>query len=266
MAVLLWVGSPTQWVDPDHSHPYRGLHLRRRPTGSPVPPSSTTLLTAASLAATTASSPASYVDLTLRYSQRMAFRTALRALLTAGDGEFDGTTVVVRTVSPTSHFEGSEWDKGGDCRRTRPYAANETTMAGLDLGFHTHGAGGGVRRGEGGGRGGEGEADADGHDGGDAAPAGWAPEQCADPACHCRQADNYTHTSSAISPLPSAHLVLGMKRETYPDLVPNSSLVVGGWELKQVKEVNRPNKPGELSTWRGNMRIESKARSGTSKE
>nr|CAB3499515.1 unnamed protein product [Digitaria exilis] len=60
------------------------------------------------------------VDLTLRYSQRMAFRTALRALLTAGDGEFYGRTVVVRTVSPTSHFEGGEWDKGGDCRRTRP--------------------------------------------------------------------------------------------------------------------------------------------------
>ncbi|KAF8672639.1 hypothetical protein HU200_049332 [Digitaria exilis] len=84
------------------------------------------------------------VDLTLRYSQRMAFRTALRALLTAGDGEFYGRTVVVRTVSPTSHFEGGEWDKGGDCRRTRPYAANETTMAGLDLDFHTHGAGGGA--------------------------------------------------------------------------------------------------------------------------
>ncbi|KAG8075992.1 hypothetical protein GUJ93_ZPchr0006g41998 [Zizania palustris] len=69
-------------------------------------------------------------DLTLRYSQRVAFRTALRALST-----IDGT-VVVRTLSPTSHFEGGEWDKGGDCRRTRPYGANETRMAGLDLDFH----------------------------------------------------------------------------------------------------------------------------------
>ncbi|GJN28852.1 hypothetical protein PR202_gb17024 [Eleusine coracana subsp. coracana] len=70
-------------------------------------------------------------DLTLRYSLRMAFRAALRALT-----KFNGT-VVVRTLSPTSHFEGGGWDTGGDCRRTRPYAANETMMAGLDLDFHT---------------------------------------------------------------------------------------------------------------------------------
>ncbi|CAN6170043.1 unnamed protein product [Urochloa humidicola] len=71
-------------------------------------------------------------DLTLRYSQRMALRTALRALT----GGFNGK-VVLRTLSPTSHFEGGEWDKGGDCRRTRPYAANETRMVGLDLDFYT---------------------------------------------------------------------------------------------------------------------------------
>nr|CAB3470471.1 unnamed protein product [Digitaria exilis] len=72
-------------------------------------------------------------DLTLRYSQRMAFRAALRALTAAFDG-----VVIVRTLSPTSHFEGGEWNKGGDCRRTRSYAANETRgMAGLDLDFHT---------------------------------------------------------------------------------------------------------------------------------
>lgn len=73
-------------------------------------------------------------DLTLRYSLRVAFRTALRAI--TGIPGFNGT-VIVRTLSPTSHFEGGEWDKGGDCRRTRPYAANETRMAGLDLDFHT---------------------------------------------------------------------------------------------------------------------------------
>ncbi|PUZ61228.1 hypothetical protein GQ55_4G258900 [Panicum hallii var. hallii] len=66
-------------------------------------------------------------DLTLRYSQRMA----LRALVTGFGG-----TAVVRTLSPTSHFEGGEWDKGGDCRRTRPYAADKARMAGLDLDFH----------------------------------------------------------------------------------------------------------------------------------
>ncbi|RLN12674.1 hypothetical protein C2845_PM09G10240 [Panicum miliaceum] len=66
-------------------------------------------------------------DLTLRYSQR----TALRALVRVFDG-----TAVVRTLLPTSRFEGGEWDKGGDCRRTRPYAADEARMAGLDLDFH----------------------------------------------------------------------------------------------------------------------------------
>uniref|UniRef100_A0ACD5ZVG5 Uncharacterized protein n=1 Tax=Avena sativa TaxID=4498 RepID=A0ACD5ZVG5_AVESA len=74
-------------------------------------------------------------DLTLRHSLRVAFRTALRAV--TGLPGFTGTAIV-RTVSPTSHFEGGEWDKGGDCRRTRPYASNETRgLAGLDLDFHT---------------------------------------------------------------------------------------------------------------------------------
>lgn len=74
-------------------------------------------------------------DLTHRHSLRMAFRAALRALLAAPG--FEGT-VIVRTLSPTSHFEGGEWDRGGDCRRTRPLmAANGTRMAGLDLDFHT---------------------------------------------------------------------------------------------------------------------------------
>ncbi|BAH93437.1 protein trichome birefringence-like 21 [Oryza sativa Japonica Group] len=73
-------------------------------------------------------------DLKRTYSLRAAFRTALRALTAgAGGAGFDGT-VIVRTLSPTSHFEGGEWNKGGDCRRTRPTAAR---MAGLDLDFHT---------------------------------------------------------------------------------------------------------------------------------
>ncbi|CAN6221679.1 unnamed protein product [Urochloa humidicola] len=74
-------------------------------------------------------------DLTHRHSLRMAFRAALRVLVT-GSG-FNGT-VILRTLSPTSHFEGGEWDKGGDCRRTRPLAAAEAEerMAGLDGDFH----------------------------------------------------------------------------------------------------------------------------------
>uniref|UniRef100_A0A0E0LAB8 Uncharacterized protein n=1 Tax=Oryza punctata TaxID=4537 RepID=A0A0E0LAB8_ORYPU len=76
-------------------------------------------------------------DLKRTYSLRAALRTALRALTAGGEaGGFNGT-VIVRTLSPTSHFEGGEWNKGGDCRRTRPYAANETRMVGLDLDFHT---------------------------------------------------------------------------------------------------------------------------------
>ncbi|WVZ81150.1 hypothetical protein U9M48_028563 [Paspalum notatum var. saurae] len=74
-------------------------------------------------------------DLSLRYSQRIAFRSALRAL-TSGFAGFSGT-VILRTLSPTSHFEDGEWNKGGDCRRTRPYAANEIRMVGLDLDFYT---------------------------------------------------------------------------------------------------------------------------------
>jgi hypothetical protein len=71
-------------------------------------------------------------ELTLRYSLRAAFRTALRAV--AGLEGFAGTAIV-RTLTPTSHFEGGEWDKGGDCRRTRPYETR-VGVAGLDLELH----------------------------------------------------------------------------------------------------------------------------------
>uniref|UniRef100_A0ACD5VG92 Uncharacterized protein n=1 Tax=Avena sativa TaxID=4498 RepID=A0ACD5VG92_AVESA len=72
-------------------------------------------------------------NLTLRYSHRMAFRTALRAINDHGNVK---AKVIVRTLSPMSHFEGGPWDKGGDCRRTRPYRSNETTMSGLDFDFY----------------------------------------------------------------------------------------------------------------------------------
>uniref|UniRef100_A0A0E0C902 Trichome birefringence-like C-terminal domain-containing protein n=1 Tax=Oryza meridionalis TaxID=40149 RepID=A0A0E0C902_9ORYZ len=40
-------------------------------------------------------------------------------------------------MSPTSHFERGEWDKGGDCRRTRPYAGGEAAVAGrVDVDLH----------------------------------------------------------------------------------------------------------------------------------
>ncbi|CAD6237644.1 unnamed protein product [Miscanthus lutarioriparius] len=74
-------------------------------------------------------------SLTNRHSHRMAFRTALRAL--AADARFRGK-VILRTLSPMSHFEGGAYDKGGDCRRTRPYRADETApMEGVELEFYT---------------------------------------------------------------------------------------------------------------------------------
>jgi hypothetical protein len=73
-------------------------------------------------------------SLTNQHSHRMAFRTALRALAGA---RFRGK-VILRTLSPMSHFEGGAYDAGGDCRRTRPYRADETApMGGLELEFYT---------------------------------------------------------------------------------------------------------------------------------
>ncbi|WOL12315.1 hypothetical protein Cni_G21081 [Canna indica] len=71
-------------------------------------------------------------DLTLHYSHRMAFRTALAAI-SALEG-FRGK-VFVRSISP-SHFEGGEWNKGGNCKRRRPYRSNETKLEALDLEYY----------------------------------------------------------------------------------------------------------------------------------
>ncbi|URE17330.1 hypothetical protein MUK42_12596 [Musa troglodytarum] len=71
-------------------------------------------------------------DLTLHYSHRMAFRTALRAI--NGLAGFKGK-VFVRSISP-SHFENGEWNKGGNCKRKRPYRSNETTLESLDREFY----------------------------------------------------------------------------------------------------------------------------------
>ncbi|XP_047044060.1 protein trichome birefringence-like 20 [Lolium rigidum] len=73
-------------------------------------------------------------ELGQRYSLRAAFRTALRAI--ANLEGFTGTAIV-RTLTAASHFEGGDWDKGGDCRRTRPYAGNATRVAGKELDFYT---------------------------------------------------------------------------------------------------------------------------------
>ncbi|XP_020090057.1 protein trichome birefringence-like 19 isoform X2 [Ananas comosus] len=70
-------------------------------------------------------------DLTLRYSHRMAFRTALR---TINELNFKGK-MILRTVSP-SHFENGEWNKGGNCMRTWPFRSNDTRLEGLEAEFY----------------------------------------------------------------------------------------------------------------------------------
>lgn len=68
-------------------------------------------------------------DLTFRYSYRRAFRTVFHAINSLEN--FKGITFL-RTFSP-SHFENGEWDKGGDCVRTRPLKSNEMMLEGLNL-------------------------------------------------------------------------------------------------------------------------------------
>ncbi|XP_006644448.2 protein trichome birefringence-like 19 [Oryza brachyantha] len=73
-------------------------------------------------------------DLTLYYSQRRAWRVSLKAI---NDLENLRGRVIVRMLSPMSHFENGTWDQGGDCKRTQPLRSNETVMEGRDLHFYT---------------------------------------------------------------------------------------------------------------------------------
>lgn len=65
------------------------------------------------------------------YGYRKAFRTtALRTLVKLKN--FKGVTIL-RTLSP-AHFENGEWDKGGNCVRTRPVSnSSEMKLDGADL-------------------------------------------------------------------------------------------------------------------------------------
>ncbi|XP_020265475.1 protein trichome birefringence-like 19 isoform X2 [Asparagus officinalis] len=68
-------------------------------------------------------------DLTMYYGYRMAFRTTFRAINSLQN--FKGM-IFLRTFAP-SHFENGEWNKGGNCIRTRPFRSNETRLAGVNL-------------------------------------------------------------------------------------------------------------------------------------
>ncbi|KAF3672054.1 Protein trichome birefringence-like 19 [Capsicum annuum] len=68
-------------------------------------------------------------ELPLTYAYQRAFRTALKAINNLEN--FKGVAIL-RTFAP-SHFEGGEWNEGGNCARTRPYRSNETALEGQSL-------------------------------------------------------------------------------------------------------------------------------------
>lgn len=75
-------------------------------------------------------------DLSLYYSQRKAWRVSLQAINALGGGVKG--RVIVRMLSPMSHFENGTWDQGGNCKRTEPLRGNQTAaMDGRDLRFYT---------------------------------------------------------------------------------------------------------------------------------
>ncbi|KAJ8422730.1 hypothetical protein Cgig2_015538 [Carnegiea gigantea] len=68
-------------------------------------------------------------DYPITFGYRKVFRTAFRAILEREN--FKGI-VYLRTFAP-SHFEGGEWNEGGDCKRQRPFKSSESTLQGVDL-------------------------------------------------------------------------------------------------------------------------------------
>ncbi|XP_004234695.2 protein trichome birefringence-like 19 [Solanum lycopersicum] len=72
-------------------------------------------------------------DLPSTYGYQRAIRTVLRSMNKLEN--FKGITFV-RTFAP-SHFEGGEWNKGGNCVRRKPFRSNETSLEGLNLELYT---------------------------------------------------------------------------------------------------------------------------------
>ncbi|XP_074308273.1 protein trichome birefringence-like 19 [Silene latifolia] len=68
-------------------------------------------------------------EYSLTFGYRNAFRTAFRAIL---EKESFKGTVYMRTFAP-AHFEGGDWEHGGDCTRKRPYNTTEVTLEGENL-------------------------------------------------------------------------------------------------------------------------------------
>ncbi|GAB4831771.1 hypothetical protein Ancab_005783 [Ancistrocladus abbreviatus] len=72
-------------------------------------------------------------DYPVSYGYRRSLRTAFKAILSRED--FKGITYL-RTFAP-SHFEGGEWNKGGNCLRRRPFRRDEATLGGVQLDVYT---------------------------------------------------------------------------------------------------------------------------------
>ncbi|PSS33613.1 Protein trichome birefringence-like [Actinidia chinensis var. chinensis] len=70
--------------------------------------------------------------LTSTFSYRRAFKTAFQAINSLEN--YKGVTFL-RTYAP-SHFEGGDWDNGGDCARKRPFKKSEARMEGYILEFY----------------------------------------------------------------------------------------------------------------------------------
>ncbi|KAK9700145.1 hypothetical protein RND81_08G220000 [Saponaria officinalis] len=69
------------------------------------------------------------IEYTIEYGYRKAVRTAFRAILERRNLK---GVVFLRTFAP-SHFEGGEWNKGGNCLRKKPYKSRDITLQGVDL-------------------------------------------------------------------------------------------------------------------------------------
>ncbi|KAJ8546277.1 hypothetical protein K7X08_018860 [Anisodus acutangulus] len=64
------------------------------------------------------------------YGYKMAFRTAFKTLLSLK--KLKGRLVILRPFSP-AHFENGDWNKGGNCNRTRPFKNQEMKLEGYTL-------------------------------------------------------------------------------------------------------------------------------------
>ncbi|XP_076896926.1 protein trichome birefringence-like 19 [Bidens hawaiensis] len=68
-------------------------------------------------------------DYPMTFGYRKAIRTAFNAINSRG--KFKGITIL-RTFAPM-HFEGGEWNSGGDCVRKMPFKSSEITLEGINL-------------------------------------------------------------------------------------------------------------------------------------